>query len=184
MTADQAVAQVLNALEEAGIPYMIVGSWAGSVHGEPRATHDIDVVVQVSQDSFRQFIQALGTDFYVPAKGWDALASGRTMNVVHVETGAKVDLIPLRDRAYSRTEFSRRMWAEVLGKLRPVASPEDVVLSKLEWVKQGGGQRHIEDAIGVAQVQGSALDWDYVFRWGSVLGVGDLVEQVKNAVKG
>lgn len=184
MTADQALAWVLDALEDAGIAYMIVGSWASGVHGEPRATHDTDVVVQFSEGPFRGFLEKLGPDFYVPAKAWDALVSGRATNVIHIETAAKVDLIPVRDRAYSRLEFSRRVSAQMLGKPRPFASPEDALLSKLEWAKRGGGERHVEDAIGVATVQGAALDWAYVRRWGDVLGVGELVTRVEDAVGG
>jgi hypothetical protein len=183
MTSDQALTALLDALEEAGVAYMIVGSWASGVHGEARATHDTDVVVQVAQGKFARFVGLLRGGFYLPARAWDALASGRGTNVIHVETALKVDLIPVRDREFSQLEFSRRVAVQLLGKPRSFASPEDTLLSKLEWAKRGGGERHIEDAIGVARVQGPALDWHYVCRWGRVLGVDELVGRVKSAAR-
>lgn len=182
MTPDQALATVLDALEEAGVAYMIVGSWASGVHGEARATHDTDVVVQTTRERFDHFVGLLRGGFYLPPGAWDALAGGRSTNLIHTETALKVDLFSLRDREFSRVEFSRRVTVEFLGKPRPFASPEDTLLSKLEWAHRGGGERHVEDAIGVARVQGPALDWAYIRRWGEVLGVGELVRRVANAV--
>lgn len=183
MTLDQALAAVLDALEGAGIPYMILGAWASGVHGVARATHDTDVVVQATPGQFERFARLLGERFYLPVRAGEALAAGRGTNVLHVETALKVDLLPFQDREFSRVEFSRRVEVEFLGRPRPFASPEDTILSKLEWALHGGGERHIEDALGVARVQGSALDWAYIRRWGSALGLSDLVRRVEEAAR-
>lgn len=182
MTTDQALAHVLDALEEAGVDYMIVGSWASGVHGSARATHDTDVVVRVSERQFRRFSDALGQRFYLPAEAWKALVSGRAINVIHVESALKVDLISVQGREFSQTEFSRRVAVELLGRPRWFASPEDTLLAKLEWAQMGGGERHIEDAIGIARVQGAALDWPYVRRWSRALGVDTLLQRVVDAL--
>ena len=184
MSSDQPLAKVLDALEEAGVTYMIVGSWASGVHGEARSTHDTDIVVQALEERFRRFAHALGEGFNLPAKAWEALSSGRATNLIHVETALKVDLIPARDREFSQLEFSRRVAAKMLGKPRWFASPEDTLISKLEWAKRGGGERHVEDAIGVARVQGPALDWTYIHQWGHALDLAELIRRVENAVEG
>ncbi len=171
MTAELPLEIFLDTLEKLKLPYMIVGSWASGLHGRARATHDVDVVVQFSPQQLRRLSAELGEAFYVPSSVAERLEPGRIINVIHVETGFKVDVVPLRDRPFSREEFTRRITANVLGRARWFATPEDTVLTKLEWRKLGGGHRHFEDALGIVQVQGDALDWAYLRRWATKLGV-------------
>ena len=162
-------------LGQAGVPYMLAGSMGSSFHGEPRATNDIDIVIAPSSSQLITFLHSLGDDFYVSHEAaMDALANASMFNVIDMEMGWKADLIIRRQRVFSLTEFDRRRRTKVLGIDVWVVSPEDVILSKLEWIKDRDSELHFRDALGVAMVQYESLDQDYLTRWSRELGVEDL----------
>jgi hypothetical protein len=171
---------LVETLERAGIRYMITGSLASTFHGEYRATADVDVVVEPSEQQLQDFLTSLGEEFYVSAdSAREALRRRSMFNVIHSAGGWKADLILRKDRPFSREEFSRRIHTVLLGVSLFVASPEDVILSKLEWCRQGESERQFRDALGVALVQRDRLDWQYLHRWGRSIGVDDLVERLR-----
>jgi len=179
MIPEKALQMVLTKLEEYGIPYMITGSFATNMHGVPRATQDADVIIAVDQQSLGRFIKSLGEQFYVSLEAaYEALERQRIFNVVHLETGFKVDLIIRKSRPFSQVEFSRRQQANFLGRPRWFASAEDTILAKLEWAKTGSSQRQFSDALSVAKVQGKDLDREYVQKWARELEVQDLLEKL------
>lgn len=109
MTSEDALKLLLSKLDECGIPYMITGSFASNIHGLPRATQDADVVIEVEPRTLGMFLESLGPGFYRSREAaMDALAREKMFNVVHLETGFKVDLIVRKSRPFSRIEFSRR----------------------------------------------------------------------------
>ena len=160
-------------LEEAGIPYMLTGSFASAYHGRPRATQDIDFVIAPSPDQIRALIQKLPpAEYYADeAAALEAHRQESQFNVIDLATGWKVDFICRKSRLFSRTEFDRRVRAELEGLSLYIATAEDVVLAKLEWAKLGGSQRQIEDVAGLLEVRGAELDLAYVERWVAALGV-------------
>ena len=169
------------ALDEAGVPFMLTGSLASTLYGEPRSTVDVDVVVVLSGASLPALLRALPEEeFYVSEDAaFDALRRQGQFNVIHLETGWKIDLILRKRRAFSEEEFERRVKREVLGVQLPVCSPEDSVLSKLEWAKKGGGsERQLRDVAGIVALQGDALDQAYIHRWAEALGVAELWQAV------
>jgi hypothetical protein len=99
-------------------------------------------------------------------------------NVVEFATGSKADLILLKDRPFSREEFSRRRRMDVFGVPVWAVTPEDVILSKLEWSKMGEAERRFRDALGVAIVQAPRLELDYLGKWAVELGVEDLLNRL------
>ncbi|MFT4979559.1 MAG: hypothetical protein ACI8S6_005470 [Myxococcota bacterium] len=72
------------------------------------------------------------------------------MNIIDMETGWKVDLTVCKRRPSSKTEFDRRRSEAVLGVALMVCSPEDSILSKLEWAKKSGGSER-QRAVGVGR---------------------------------
>ncbi len=173
---EQALLAVARALEELGIAYMVTGSVASSFHGRPRATHDVDLVIDPTPeqvDALARGLEAAG--FYVDhARARDAWRRRRQFNVIAMESAAKLDLIVVKDRPFSRGELARRQTVELLSGLRlAVASAEDTLLAKLEWsARAGGSQKQLEDAAGIVAVQ-RALDRAYVEHWARELGVLD-----------
>jgi hypothetical protein len=175
------VAWVTSALEAARVPYMLVGSFASSFHGAPRTTQDADIVVDATLDALLRVVDELGDDFYASAAAVrEAHQQRRQFNVIHVESGFKVDLILRKHRPFSEAEFERRSGGSLAGREVPFATAEDTVLTKLEWARKADSERQYLDACVVADVQGTVFDWPYVERWASELGVGDLIERVRS----
>jgi len=160
---------------------MLTGSYASSIHGTPRATQDIDIVIAPTRAQLAELLKLFpDTAYYVSADAaLDALARRGQFNVIDFETGWKVDLIVSKDRDFSRTEFERRRPLQLDGVSVYVASPEDVLLAKLEWSKLGASARQVEDAAGIMRLQGDQLDVVYVEHWVAILDVHDQWTEAK-----
>jgi hypothetical protein len=175
---DEALRSLVTRLTDSQVPYMITGSVASSHHGRPRSTHDIDVVVDPSASTPEELIRSLANaGFYVDAvTARDALRRRRLFNVIEDRTAVKIDLIIRKDRPFSREEFDRRQAAELGAGLQvSLATPEDTVLSKLEWSRlSGGSEKQLADVAGILDVQEDRLDFAYIERWAEELGVMDL----------
>lgn len=173
MSQTEAIRRIVEALDRAGIPYMLTGSFASSYHGVPRASQDIDLVVAPSEAQLRLLIGLLPQNEYYADLGMalDAARRESQCNILDLVTGWKADLIFRKSRPFSMAEFDRRTEADVQGLRVFVATPEDVVLSKLEWAKKSDSQRQIEDAAGLLRARAADLDREYIARWVRELGL-------------
>jgi hypothetical protein len=160
-------------LERAAVPYMITGSVASSYHGEPRATRDLDIVIDPDPAGITLLIRELAAaGLYVDADAALAALDDRTQfNAIDATTGWKVDFVIRKDRSFSREEFDRRARANLLGTPAWIASPEDTIISKLEWAAAGGSDQQLRDVAAMLDVGGEALDLGYVDRWVAALGL-------------
>ena len=167
MSIEEFFNRVIAELERAEIPYMVTGSLASSAHGRIRASEDFDIVIAPSSAQLKAFVAAFPEDQYY-ADEQDALESfqeAMQFNIIDFATTFKADLIFKKNREFSRVEFDRRR-AHVIGGVRVhVATPEDILIAKLEWAKLGESARQIEDAAGVIERQGANLDFSYVEHW-------------------
>ncbi len=108
--------QITELLNAAAIPFMVSGSLASSFHGEPRATNDLDLVIDPNAETLNRFVRSLPTEWYVSPDAANAALNRRSVfNVIDTEHGWKADLIVRKDRAFSIREFSRRIPATILG---------------------------------------------------------------------
>lgn len=173
---------IADRLEVAEIPYMVVGSVAGSVHGEPRTTIDIDLVIDASRESLRRFVDLLpGDRYYVDMDAaMEALERRTAFNVIEHASGWKVDLMVRRERAFSRTEFDRRILVPLFDRETPVATAEDTVIAKLEWAKAGESERQIRDVARILAVSGEKLDTAYLARWIDELELSDVWDRARH----
>ena len=166
---------VAEALEAAGIPYMLTGSVASGLHGRLRSTHDVDVVIDPpdAAGSVARLLDGIGADdFYADAQAAeDAIRFRRMFNVVHHASGWKVGFIVKKARPFSEAEFARRRRVRWGGRDLLIASAEDTVVAKLEWSKDSGSARQLEDVAAILAVQGDALDRAYIERWVPELGL-------------
>jgi hypothetical protein len=189
MTQEEFLADIARRLAGAGIPYMVAGSHASSYHGQPRATQDVDFVIDPTPEQLDAFLGQLGDPYYVsPEAARDALRRRSLFNVIHFAGGWKADLIVRKDRPFSAEEFRRRQTASLHGHAQPLASAEDVILTKLEWNRISPSERQERDALNVAVAQWPRLDQAYLRRWATDLGVAealeDLLRQAEGLVRG
>jgi len=182
MTLGELLADIGQRLSAAGIPFMVTGSVASSYHGEPRATRDLDIVIDPSAQALNAFLRALPTDqFYFDFDAAvAALAARSQFNLIEIASGWKVDLMIRRDRPFSVEEFERRQPAELLGGSTFVASAEDLVIAKLERAKAAESERQLRDVAAVLAASGEGLDYGYVERWVSALGLQEVWSQVRS----
>jgi hypothetical protein len=169
-----ALRAIVDRLAQLEIPYMIVGSVAALAHGRSRATQDFDLVVDIDATRLRALLASLPNErFYVSEEAaLDALRSQTMFNIIDLETGWKIDLVPRKRRAFSAMEFSRRQELDLLGLRVFVASLEDTIIAKLEWSQLGGGSsRQLEDVRDLLSLAGDRLDGAYVERWINDLGL-------------
>lgn len=158
---------IVTALEAAGIPHMVVGSFASTFHGEPRTTQDLDLVIDPNGPQLEQLLAALDSErFYVdPDVARDALRRRTMFNVIEIATAWKLDLVIRKARPFSIEEMGRREAVTILGIAVKIATAEDVIVSKLEWSKASGSDRQLEDVAGILRVRDERLDRAYVERW-------------------
>lgn len=178
---------VAQMLDEMNIPYFVVGSIASSMFGFSRATDDVDMVADIKIGDAHKLFEALKDTFYVDEQAIRrAILNRRMFNAIHFDSVFKVDVyIPSADE-FTQQQFARRR-QEVLLPGSPqtiyLASPEDVILSKLRWYRQGGevSERQLTDVAGIIKVQGQRLDVSYLREWSDKLNVSDLLEKVLEA---
>jgi len=173
MDVDDFFRRLIEALERAQVPYMVTGSYASSAHGTPRATNDIDIIIAPTNAELWELIREFPSDRYYADEddAFDAFARHSQFNVIDYATSWKADLIVKKDREFSDVEFARRRSHVIAGKVVHLVSAEDILIAKLEWHQLGESERQIEDAAGVIQRQGAALDRAYVERWVRELGL-------------
>lgn len=187
---EDAIARLLDLLEKAKVPFMLTGSIASTAHGVPRATTDLDVVIDPSEGQLEAFLAALGEGGWRIDGGEAAARRARFARthfvVVDDSTSWKVDLVVKKDRAFSVAEFERRERVEVLGVPAWVASAEDVIVSKLEWSKQSNDvtqrSRQRRDVAGVVASRGTELDRAYVEHWVTALDLADEWDQAAASI--
>jgi hypothetical protein len=176
--------RVGEALEQVGASYFVGGSLASSLDGEPRATNDIDFVIDLKAGKIADFVAALGSDFEVDIDMLkDAVLHGRSANVFYLPLVIKVDFFGHARGPYDDFEFARRRAVLVRnGRTLFVKSPEDTILRKLLWFRAGGevSDRQWRDVVGVFRTQREALDSNYLRDWSRQLALSDLLDRARS----
>ena len=177
-------AEVLDGL---GIPYLVTGSMASSVFGDARLTNDIDVVVDLKPSQVDAFCAAFPEpEFYCPREFVaEAVRKRFQFNVIHPESGLKIDFMLPSDSPFDRSRLSRavRLQDSPDGGAW-FASPEDVILKKLEYFKEGGSEKHVRDILGVLRIRGNRIDRAYIAEWAGRLGVTEEWKLILSRITG
>lgn len=170
---DEILDTVVQALETAGIPYMLTGSVASTYHGIPRATQDIDIVIAPTEASLDKLVSLFPEGrFYLDREmAREAFSRISQFNLIEGSTGWKVDFIIRKNRPFNLVEFGRRMTVDIGGLKTSMATAEDVILAKLEWAADSQSDRQIEDAAGIIRRQGARLNEPYLQEWVKQLGI-------------
>jgi hypothetical protein len=178
---------VTGTLEQLSIPYFVGGSIASTSYGVVRTTLDADLVAKLSVQHVNPLIQELGPVFY--ADGGmirDAILQQSSFNLIHLNTLFKIDVFIPKSRPFEKQQFKRRRLLAVdeSGQHKVyVASPEDTILSKLEWYRLGNeiSDRQWQDVLGVLKVQAEHLDRPYLEQWAANLSLTDLLKKAFEA---
>ncbi len=173
--------RLIEKLNQQSIPYMLSGSVSSSLHGQPRATRDVDIVIAATEEQVLNFAGTLSESYYVSLDAVrNAFAHNSTFNVIDSQSGWKADFIIRKDRPFSHGEFERRFTAKIKHLDVWVTSPEDTILSKLEWAKDSQSEQQYRDALGVAVVQWHRLDMDYLKYWAGQLQIDSSLTELLN----
>jgi len=163
-------------LERIGIRYLVTGSVAATLYGEPRATHDIDLIAILRATDAARLAEAFpARAFYLPPAEVIATEAAREghghFNVIHSETGLKADVFlagrdPLHEWAFQHARDYP------IGAMRVrVAPPEYVILRKLEFYREGGSEKHLRDIRSMLGLSSELLDRDALMDWIRRLGL-------------
>jgi hypothetical protein len=163
-------------LEEAGIPYMVTGSVASMVYGEPRLTHDVDVVVKLTREDAGRVRDTFGEEgFYCPPEEAIKVEAARRLrgrfNLIHYETGYKADLYLVGQDPLHRWAMANRVHVDVGGGPIWLAPPEYVILRKLEYYREGRSEKHLRDIAAMLDVSGDRIDLAMVEQKSKELGL-------------
>lgn len=175
---------VVKVFDHLGIPYLIGGSLASAVFGIARATLDADLVADVRLEQIPDLVSSLESEFYIDAEMIrDAIINTGSFNLIHLETIFKVDVFILKQRPFDLNQMERRI-SQVIGNAPEewayFSTAEDIILAKLEWYKAGGekSERQWRDILGVLNLQGDRLDFQYLHNWAGRMGIQDLLRRV------
>lgn len=156
-------------LKQNKIPYMITGAWSAIYYGRPRASHDVDFVLELTTHDFKKAFRAfkkLPHTFFVQTESIKEAIDQKSMfNVIHLPTTLKFDFWILTNEEFDKTRFARRKKVNILDQLMEMASAEDTILQKLKWFVMGKIEKHFVDAAFVYQIQKGKLDNDYLAKW-------------------
>ena len=178
--------QVLEVLEEMEITYMVVGSIASSAYGEPRLTQDIDILVSLTADDAEPLARAFPLpDYYVSLEAVkEAISHGGQFNVIHPASGNKVDFMMAPRDPWGREQLSRRQRVRILPDTEGyTASPEDIIISKMKYYRQGGSEKHLRDITGIVKVSGKDVDFKYIANWAEKLELSEIWEAILRRVE-
>jgi hypothetical protein len=175
--------KVTDVFEKLGVPYLIAGSLASTLYGMVRTTQDSDIVAEMGLEHLPMFVSALQDEFYIDEEMLaESIQRNSSFNIIHRETMFKVDVFIPLPRPFLRAQLDRAQRqtfsfeTEISAKF---ASPEDTVLSKLEWYRMGGevSDRQWRDILGVLKTRAGELDLEYLRKWAAELHVSDLLER-------
>ncbi len=182
MNLDEVVLRVVEILNKMDIPYFLTGAMAVVYYGEPRTTHDIDLIIVVKESDVNLMVINFEQDFYIDEFSIRTAIEEKDMfNAVHKETGFKVDFWILGEDDYNKERFKRRVQVNVLGTKIYLPTAEDAIISKLEWFKMSDIDKHYYDALGIYRIQKGNLDTDYINNWCQKKSISKLWKKIQTA---
>lgn len=176
----------LGVFDRLGIGYALGGSIASSLHGIGRMTRDADLTAEPFPGREAAFVAGFDPEaFYVSEDAVRQAVRDRfSFNILHPESGFKIDVYVRSDDPFDQAAFARRVFLTLDdAPAQPVAcyAPEDVILFKLRWYRLGGesSDQQWNDVLGVIRTQADRLDAGYLDRWATAIGVADLLTKAR-----
>jgi hypothetical protein len=180
------LAYCIRVLESLGIRYFVTGSIATVFYGEPRFTNDVDIVIDLRPQQVSALCRGFpNREFYVSEEAVNQAIEHRTQfNVIHPASGLKADFMVPADTPFNRARFRRARRVRPSPDYEAVfAAPEDVILKKLEYYREGGSEKHLRDIVGILK-SGEAVDRAYLTEWAAKLDLQGIWEAVERRSTG
>ena len=186
MLQQELLKEIIQILNKNNIPYMLTGSVVSSFQGEPRLTHDIDIIIHVEKKDYLKIIGSFPkNNYYFDEKTIsDAIKSKGQFNIISRDEGSKIDFWLLTESGFDKSRFSRKVKENFLDFEIEISSPEDTILEKLYWSKISGvSKKQMIDALRVFEVQYQRLDLKYLKFWAEKLEVQKELEEIEKVAE-
>jgi hypothetical protein len=186
----QVLSHIAGLLEQQQIRYVLVGSFASSIHGMYRSTADIDIVADIKSEQVLALLNALQGSFYVDEHAMrEAIERRQSFNAIHLDSVFKVDIFIPKSDEFSQKQLERRELRRLGSdpeQMIYVATAEDTILAKLRWYDSGGRVSNTQwtDVVGIIGSTANELDADYLHSWAETLGLTDLLDKAFTEAKG
>jgi hypothetical protein len=183
MSQPELLKKVIEALDSTQTEYMVTGSIVSSLQGQPRSTHDIDLVVALKAGAIDGLLGAFPPPGFFLSRDSivEAIQAKDMFNLLEVDSGDKADFWILTDSEFDQSRFSRRYLEEFDRFKIYISTPEDTILAKLRWAKlSGGSEKHFTDALRVYELQSGELDMDYLNLWAKKLDILPLWQKLQD----
>ncbi len=177
MEQDELLRFAVEALHHLRLRYLVTGSIATVLYGEPRFTNDIDLVVILGADRIQDLCRSFPQpEFYVsPESVRQAVERRGQFNIIHPASGLKLDIMVPAETPFNRERFERARQVRLLPDLDvSVAAPEDVIIKKMEYYLAGGSDKHLRDIAGILKVSPDQVDRTYIAEWSERLGLSQV----------
>ena len=177
---------VVSVLERLDLRYFVTGATVTIFYGEPRFTNDIDIVVDLPEGAVPAFCRQFPEeDFYVSQEAArDAVRRCSQFNIIQPSSGLKVDVIVPAPSEFNRARFARARRVQAGdGWDASFSSPEDAILKKMEFFREGGSDKHLRDITGVLKTSGSEIDRAYIDRWATTLGLTGIWQAILDRLR-
>ena len=174
---------MIRALNSAGVPYMIVGSFSTNFYGVPRSTQDADIVVDPGPTSLAQLVRGIGPEFVFDPQFLLETATITKRQVVQIHgTAFIIELFRLSEDPFDRERFRRRIAVQLSDLETFIPTAEDVIVMKIRWISQLNRTKDREDVRNVMLVQADQIDWEYVTQWCDIHGTRQLLDQLRTSL--
>ena len=174
--------EIIETLERLHADYLVTGSVASMAYGEPRLTNDIDIVAGIDESHICGLMAAFPQGEYYISEEMirQAIQEQGQFNIIHPASGLKVDVMIKENTPFEQSRFGRiRRIFPAESYQANFASPEDVIIKKMESYRAGGSEKHLRDITGILKISGEEVNCDYIAEWARRLGVIEVWESVQ-----
>ncbi len=150
-------------LDDLDIPYIVTGAVASIIYGEPRLTHDVDLVLELKLKDVEKLISKFPADnFYTPPPEVITTELNRSkrghFNIIHHETGLRADIYLVGKDVFNKWAIDHYKSISIGEKSYRIAPPEYVITLKLEYYREGGSDKHLRDIRAILEISPEEID--------------------------
>ncbi len=157
---------------------MLTGSFAANYYAVPRMTRDIDIIIQIVEPDIDKFVQTFENHFYLDRRAIvEAMEHRRMFNIINEDNAFKIDFIILKNSSYRQMEFQRKQRVIFNGIGVWIVSPEDLIISKLDWAKDSMSEMQMKDVKNLLMTLKN-LDKTYLHQWIQTLQLDEIYAKV------